>query len=603
MVSRRKYFGICIMMAVLLLLFQSFEVFKEYGNPYDVNEYAEAEVPAAAEGRQLSRADICDPGLKSGEFVLLLSEEESSVAEVVTQWCVYTKRTLVVADKADAALGEGMARPELLLIDSDVMNFETDGKLLENLAQEGVSMVFCNLPETDILKEEEQLLALLGIRAVEAPSVTVEGLHMFSGFFLGGEMVLVPQTPEEEELLDIEPEIPWYVVGRGTKTYMVGVLEESVEEKEKFPAIIWRNSYKNAMVFAICGDFMSNVTGLGILDSIVYELSPYILYPVVNANNVTVIGYPGFADENAEEIRALYSRSPEALMRDVMWPGIAAAAEHFGVRYTFCMTPQYDYTDDTEPNAGTLAFYLRQMKLIDSEAGGAFSYREASSLNEKLECDRRFFESEGSSYRYRAWYIGQALTSEASEALEGEFGREIRTIVCDYSDTAWPVSYYNENVTQQSATGSVQRVTYSQRLRKRSLETALGYSNVLFDVSNVLWPESEEDHWENYFDAVSGNIGTYWADTGCFDKTVLSESDKRIRNLLNMDYSTERTGDAITISVEGVVGDAWFLLRTHGEDVEEAQGAECEKVEEGVWLIRAFSENVTLKMESAEEEL
>lgn len=603
MVSRRNFFYIFIMMAVLLFMFQFLQVFKENENRYDTNEYAENAVQAAGGRWQLSRMDIDDPGLKNGEFVLLLSEEKSCVSEVVKQWCVYTKRTLVIADKAETVLGEGMVRPELLLIDSGAMNFETDTELLTGLAEQGVSMVFCNLPEADILEKDERLLALLGIKTVKSPTVTVEGMYLFSGFLLGGELVLVPQTPEEEERLDINLEIPWYIMGKGTKTYMVGVMDEDEVERENFPAIIWRNSYENAMIFAICGDYMTNAAGLGILDSIVYELSPYILYPVVNANNVTVTGFPGFADENAGKIRELYSRSPGALMRDVMWPGISAMAGRFEMRFTFCMTPQYDYMDDIEPNGEMLVFYLQQMKQIGSEAGGMLTFREADSLNEKLERDSIFFETAGSSYQYCAWYIGKEVTSDAAEALGGEFGKEIRTLVCDYRDDCWPVSYYNENVTLQMGTGSVQKVTYSQELRKRSLETALGYSNAFLDMSNVIWPQSEEDHWENYFDVISSNMGTYWSDTGCFDKTVLSESDERIRSFLNLDYSTERTDENITLQVEGAGENAWFLLRTHGEDIREAQGAECVKVEEGVWLIKAFSGNVTLKMESAEEEL
>lgn len=601
MVSRRKYISIFIIMAALLFLFQSFQVFKEGGSKYDTNEYVQKEAQTAGGGWQLNRMEPGDAGLQDGAFVLLLSAEGSGVSEVAAQWCAYTKRTLVVADRAEDAFGEGMARPELLLIDSGALHLGTDEMLLAGLAQEGVPMVFCNLPEAAVLKEDEALLSLLGIRRVASEAVTVEGLHLFSGFFLGGEMIFAPETPEEEEMLDLELEIPWYITGKGTKTYMAGIWEEDGTEPEEFPAVIWRNCYENAFVFAVCGGYMEDAAGLGILDAIVYELSSYTLYPVVNANSVTVVGYPVLADENAEEIGKLYSRSPEALQRDVIWPGILAMADRFGLRFTFCMTPQYDYTDQTEPKEGTLSFYLRQMRQIGAEAGGMFPYTEAASLNEKLECDRLFRQSEGSGYRYCAWYVGEEITPEAAQVLEGESGEEIRTLVC--GGACQPVSYYQEKITLQAVTGSAQRVTYSQLFRKRSLETALGYSNVLLDMRNVIWPQSEEDHWEKASDVISGNLGTYWADTGCFDKTVLSESDQRIRSFLNLDYRAERADETITLYVTGAGEEAWFLLRTHGEDIGEAKGASCEKVEEGVWLLRVFSEKVTLQMKSAEEDL
>lgn len=47
-------------------------------------------------------------------------------------------------------------------------------------------------------------------------------MHLFSDFLLGGEEIYEVTEPGEEERQDMNPSVPWYTTGAGTKTYMVG---------------------------------------------------------------------------------------------------------------------------------------------------------------------------------------------------------------------------------------------------------------------------------------------------------------------------------------------------------------------------------------------
>lgn len=53
-------------------------------------------------------------------------------------------------------------------------------------------------------------------------------MHLFSGFFLGGEQIYEAQNKEDEKRQDLDHNIPWYVTGAGTKTYLVGTLTDEV---------------------------------------------------------------------------------------------------------------------------------------------------------------------------------------------------------------------------------------------------------------------------------------------------------------------------------------------------------------------------------------
>lgn len=48
---------------------------------------------------------------------------------------------------------------------------------------------------------------------------------------------------------------------------------------------------------------------LGLLNGMITEASEYYIYPVVNAQNLSMINFPAFADENDEEMMKLYSQS------------------------------------------------------------------------------------------------------------------------------------------------------------------------------------------------------------------------------------------------------------------------------------------------------
>ena len=131
----------------------------------------------------------------------------------------------------------------------------------------------------------------------------------------------------------------------------------------------------------------------------------------------------------------------------------------------------------------------------------------------------------------------------------------------------------------------------------RSLQTALGYSNVLLDLYPALWPEKTEDEWQFLYDEMSSNVLTYWADSQGFDKTTLTESDKRVRNFLNLNYQDQRVNDVITLKVEGVNFETWFILRTHDEKVVSISGGSVTELEKNAYLINVTEKEVVIELE------
>lgn len=609
MVSRRKFISMTMMMVVLLFMFQFTQAVKDMENEYNVNIYAGESALDETAAWQLNHGiteNISFDKVAEKSYVAFLGSRDTQLGGVIEQWCVYTKRNLREYASVKELNEIRKKKPEVLLIDSEYVQFRTEADDLLKLAENDVHMIFCNLPDADIIAGSKSLRELLGIQRVEAPETEVKAIKLFAGFLLGGEKVYQVQQEDEVRRQDLDMTIPWYVVFGGTKTYMVGMLEDETVKNEFLPAIIWRNSHEDAKIFAVNGDYMYDSTGIGILDAMMAELHEYELYPVVNAQNLTVANYPGFAEENTEEMKRLYSRTQRGLYQDIMWPAFASVSGKTHLQETLFFMAQSDYTDDKEPSDADYIFYLKEMKENEAEAAVSLENRlETVALSEKIARDDVFYSQANDGYVFTAAYAGEAdaVSELVGLMADTESFRNVKTLVQKYDSTEPIVSYAEEDgeraVTLQSTTSNGLDYTFSQDLRMRSLQTALGYSNILVDMHGVTWPEKETDSWEKVYDVFSRNVNTFWKPFSSFDKTSLSESDRRVRSMLGVNYADRRENDVIYLQVQNLSDEAWFLLRTHGENVAEISDAEVFEIEEGAYLLKITGPVVRIQLEQA----
>lgn len=600
MVSKRNFFSIFIMMAVMFFMFQFYQIAREGQSGYDVNIHISEEELSGKDRWQPT--EVWDGDFaKTTDFAVLFTRSGSPVENIVSQWCEYTKRALLVYSEVEEYVISEERLPEVVLVDSETVSLPDEMPFFEEITDLGITLIFCNLPSPQVIRRSDDLQKLLGIQSVRQNSIEVEGIHLFQGFLLGGESFYKAETEEDEKLQDLELNVPWYIAAGGTKTYMVGMLDELLEEEEAkneyFPGLIWRSGYKNSNIFVVNGSYMDSMMGIGILDAMMYEAEPYVIYPVVNAQSIAIANFPGFAGENDEKMKELYSRDATGVMQNICWPALTGMAMRSQYRMTCLMTAQYDYMDDIEPSADKLPFYLQQFRETNAEAGISLTYADNVDLTVKLERDDAFYSSLEEDYVYGAVFAEEKdlplLESELSKRL---FLENVRTVASRTQEHVPLVSYYNDELTLQRITTVASVHKYSDNLRLKCYETALGYSNVLVDIHNIIWPESEDDRWENASEDMVSNLDTYWKPFLGFQNTTLSESDTRIRTFLNLDFQDEREGDTIRLQVANV-DEGWFLLRTHGERIVDIDGGEYQGVETDAYLIHAKQASVEITLE------
>lgn len=612
MVSRRNYLTIAMMFVILLFMFQFTGVMKEQLSEYESNEYADDTTTSFQRSdaflAERTSADACE--------VIYVGEAGGAEESVVKTWCSYRKRTFFCS--SSLALLDSLQDDALqvLVVDGSKVTSEEEVAVLRREAQMGVTVIFATLPQSSVIREYRDLRELLGIRAVIADEIPLAGMHLFSGFLLGGEEIYEVTELGEEERQDMNPSVPWYTTGAGTKTYMVGTLsdetieqtvdneiraqyagmEEEAAKNSLLPAILWRNSVDTAKIFCVNGDYLADISGVGILDAMMGETYDYDIYPVINAQNLVIADLSAFVSENEEEMQKRYSQSAQAVYQEIVWPSLTSIASRTGAKMTCMMTPQFTYTDEEEPDGENVTYYLKRLKEEHAEAGLSADSREGIPLSEKIKQDQTFWQTYAPSYRFLSLYADGVKSIGEESALPAE----IRTVALGSGAIGQAVGYLNENVTLQPSTSSGIRHTFLDDFKVKCMETALGYSNITLDLYSVTYPEGDEDSWEKMSKKIAANLGTYWKAYEAFDATTLTESDVRIRRFLALDYKQQRAGNVITLSLEHREDAAWFLLRLHGEKVTEVAGGSFEEIEDGVYLILAEEDEVSVEVQTGE---
>jgi hypothetical protein len=598
MVSKRKFFSIAIMMFVLFFLFQFSMVLRDSKNTYDINSSL-AEKKADGENQWTPSDSVTG----ADSSVVFVGNENGDMGTAISRWCTYAKRKLISCKSVSTYKSDDKNLPEMMILESEKYADGDNLTTLETLEKKGVIIVFGCLENAKNIQNNKALMKFLGIQKVVAEETHLAGVKLFEGLLLGGEVTYnTSKDKEEKKRQDLELDVPWYQVGSGTKTYMVGLLDEKTGknvENEDLPTIIWRNGIDYGSVFAVVGDYMKDSTALGLLDGMRAEALSYTIYPIVNAQNLSMVNLPVFADENNTEILKLYSQSATGIARDIMWPALISVVEKSDMKMTCFIQPQADYTDDIEPKSGNLEFYLKQMKEQNAEAGISLEYQELDKAEDKVTKDTEFFENEKTDYRFGVAFAKEkdlkGILKDTDSGLLGDVG----TLVCDYTENHPVVSYYSDSVTLQTVTSDGMNYAYSDDIRMRSIQTALGYTNVMLDMYDIFWPQEKTDRWEVMQKRFSSNLLTYWKNFRDFDSTTLSESNARIRRFLNLAYSQSREDDTITLQTSEA--GSWFILRTHGEEIDEIDGGSQTEIEADAYLICA--EDTTVKIRLKEQEL
>lgn len=602
MLSKRVYFTVSSLMMLVLFMFQFSGIIRKKYNNFDENKYAVSEKNDLNNNNVFTVLTDEDKVVKSiSGYIVYIGDINTKTGNTVYEWCSYTKRNLLVYKTVSQYHRYNEKYPDAILIDSDYVNIDRDIDTFSLLTDYGINLVFCTLPSYSEISENQRFEQLCGI-SPHSESVNASGLKLYSGFLFGGEAWYTKENDPDGKFQNMNLTIPWYNTSNATKTYMSAVVESedgSKIDNEDQPAVIWRKSHDHAYVFCINGDYIKDISGIGILTAIMSESKDLDIYPVVDSQSVIVNNFPMFSFENDDAVEKYYLRNTSSLLENVIWPDISNLAESTGARFTFMAAPQINYSDNNLVSVREMDYFFRLFSEKSSEAGLTTTRDDATSIDEKLTADAGIFSNYLSNYKFTS-IIARKDELENVLSSKNSLIDDVNTIVTDSQDYGGTklFSYVNDNVINVECPVTSDKYTYSDDFRQRCFQTALAYTNIEFNMTGVCNPDDEKELWNEEIKSKSTALTSYMKNSKMFTKCSISQADKRIREFMAADYSYKQNSSYVSLDITGAQETARFIVRLRTGEVENVSGAVCTKVEKGVYLITAQSKHVEMTIKT-----
>lgn len=596
---------------VILILFLSSAVLREYFNDYNENHSADSEWVKRSEETKETKDS---KNSEKNWHIIYIGKQDIGYYESIQEWCTYRKAEFEEYSETKKALKKAEAyekKNTYLLISGSVLEKDTEtvSDSLTSYVEAGGKIIFCSLPDYLVIAKSETLKNLLGIQQLRAKTVTLQEIWLYGGFLLGGETCYSFDELQDPDRIDMEREIPWYDISSRTKTYMVGFIKAEEQTKqelhnEDMPAIIWRCNTGEGSIFAVNGDYMEGKSTLGILDAMVYESQNYALYNVVNAQNLSLTGFPDLTKENEKKFTEVYGFDSKQFCQNIVWPALISVAQDGDWKITAYLATKQDNDSKEDADVKSLVDYLKYFNEESAEAGISLGRMNDTDIQKSLEADKQEIEKQDITYPFSGAYIRSENEEQLSKLVKDEklkIFSDVRTICKAYDEEQPVFSWMTDWITTQAITMNGYQYTYKDDFRLKSIQTALGYSNVQADIYRAIWPQKRKDEWEVISEKLASNISTYWNPFSVFEKTTITESDTRVRRFLNESVTSDRKADQISIKVENFNEDAWMMLRTHGEKIESMKNGSWEKIEDDAYLLHLTSSQATVTLKSDTE--
>ena len=602
MLSKRVYFTVSSLMMLVLFMFQFSGIIRKKYNNFNENKYAVSEKNDLNNNNVFTVLTDEDKVVKSiSGYIVYIGDINTKTGNTVYEWCNYTKRNLLVYKTVSQYHRYNEKYPDAVLIDSDYVNIDSDIDTFSLLTDYGINLVFCTLPSYSAISENQRFEQLCGI-SPHRESVNASGLKLYSGFLFGGEAWYTKENDPDGKFQNMNLTMPWYNTSNATKTYMSAVVESedgSKIDNEDQPAVIWRKSHDHAYVFCINGDYIKDISGIGILTAIMSESKDLDIYPVVDSQSVIVNNFPMFSFENDDAVEKYYLRNTSSLLENVIWPDISNLAESTGARFTFMAAPQINYSDNNLVSVREMDYFFRLFSEISSEAGLTTTRDDATSIDEKLTADAGIFSNYLSNYKFTS-IIARKDELENVLSSKNSLIDDVNTIVTDSQDYGGTklFSYVNDNVINVECPVTSDKYTYSDDFRQRCFQTALAYTNIEFNMTGVCNPDDEKELWNEEIKSKSTALTSYMKNSKMFTKCSISQADKRIREFMAADYSYKQNSSYVSLDITGAQETARFIVRLRTGEVENVSGAVRTKVEKGVYLITAQSKHVEMTIKT-----
>lgn len=616
MVSIKNYFTIFILMLMVFVMFMFIGVSTNIlsGTSKNIKETDKSDITisdtitadslnlelsaslAPAKGREVvdKRGKLRIAIISQDMSQDMSKDTESTNTQVLIQWCVYNKYLYKVFHSLPK-------KEEISGYDTVIFgDYKITAEDLADLyayADLGKTMIFPELPDYGTISKSKELAAFFGIKAEVAENVTADGIKIFSNFMINKERIYTKGDYFGEKD-DTKVHVPYYSLAAGYEVYAVGIFNNQknlkIEDKD-LPPLLWRTTTRNSFVCVVNCDIFDGTSLLGILTGFMAHQSEYYLYPIINAQTISLLSYPYFSDENYDVMNQLYSRNSEAVARDLLWPNIIQILKKYGGSYNFFAAPQLDYQNNAASKEDYLVFYLEEIEKLSGGLGLSLGQVSGVDIKDMLKKNELFFRKFLPDYHFTALYTAGFREGEVESVLNSAFLHDINLVMSDYKEGDNLLGFLNADVLSVKYTLDGYRHETMDDLRMNAIENALGMCNMGVDIKRVLYPQNLSDEW-NELSLKWSKGSTYFNDYSMMDMVSVYEMENRVRRFLALDYTWDYNAEDVEIHIDHFEKEAYFIFNTSNKQIDSVENGTAKKISDTFYLIKAQRKEVRLHM-------
>ena len=610
--SLRTLVTILTLFAVIFVLFMSLTIYGTIltGDNFqndgalrdpakDISALSEIMSAESLKNSESSPEELSSAAQKTVAIVMTL--DDGAACESAKQWSVYSKFSYRVFNGFSGAAQ--LSTYDFVIFDS-CPSEPGDIAELEKLCENGAVLIFCRLCDAHEISQSQKLREILGIATVEDEAYEIDGVHLYKDFYLSSDRLYIDDDYYGEED-DMRLTIPYFTLSAGYEVYAAAVLDDqdALEiENEKLPPLLWKATCKNSQVCVINSRVFAGDALMGTLTAFASRTSRdgVYIYPVVNAQANSIMGYPWLQKENDEQLYYIYGHESDTLSRSVLWPGVVQTLYVYHQTADFYVSAHTDYLSETVSKDDRMANYsIRQVHKTLGTLGLSLKQRSSAPIEDVISANEEYFERIVPSWRFSSVYAGNFTIDELKPYLEDKDGflGDVSMVLTDRKLGDPIISTTEGDVVVLGLTSYSFAHEALDDIALLANETALAFDNQYVDMNRVMYPESADDYWNNLSIDWS-SAATYYNDFSKFDFVLATELEDRVRNLLLTDCEYKTGADKIVLSVDKPKDTSvYFIVRMFTKKPVGVEGGELTQLTDSSYLLKADADVVTILQE------
>lgn len=531
-------------------------------------------VTAMSESRQQHQGALLEQRLQQQQQVkqaapALPREQVLLVGQLDTQ----------LAQAVDLAKLEPVPAASLLSLPevSEPILIVVQAALLEQPDQLEAFRKLCRQPRQVLLWHAEQLSfadpelrALLGVAQAQ-PAAACRSLKVLDGFWSGARWE--------------EPEYTCQAAGLtltgGQQRYILQYQDEQQEDLEPLESnpLLYRQMVQGASVYVANGTYVDDIPQ-GVLRGVLMQRQRTYLFPVMDIAYFGVQDFPLLADENTEQLEALYARTVQQLCEDILVPDLLSVCDKLGQRPTFFASAQI--AGGAEPSAEALDYYQNELSKHEGALGVMWTEQTAQTWAEWIERMEVLSEPLEALITDGAAYTGLTHIREQVGLL-------------DFSANALPISQISPEAVRFHAAYRPLDQTPANRLNYLASVYSYGVSSVGVQMEEAYYPGP--DKWNLQSQTLSKELGKVVPQMRMFEPVTVGDAARKVAAYELMEPAiTYPDSDRIRVEIAYFTGSASFLLSTDHE-VSQVIHGQAARLDDQLYLITVDNDTAEILLE------